>query len=34
LPKGLYRAWVRAIMVDDGTVYSGPWSVMTEFRMT
>ncbi|MBL8810038.1 MAG: hypothetical protein JNM43_07680 [Planctomycetaceae bacterium] len=33
LPKGLYRAWVRAIMVDDGTVYAGPWSVMTEVHI-
>lgn len=32
LPKGLYRAWVRAIMVDGSTSYAGPWSLTTEFR--
>ncbi|MFO0974857.1 MAG: hypothetical protein U0996_00595 [Planctomycetaceae bacterium] len=31
-PRGLYRAWVRAIMADGSSVYIGPWSATTEFR--
>lgn len=34
LPKGLYRAWVRAIRVDGRNVYQGPWSAASEFVIT